>query len=541
MAVPTAPFKRLNNVDFLNGIRHKTSSEFQKRIPEATKANFQDSIQNLMRNRPLRNEFVDALLNQIGLILVQNASYQNMFAEFKRGMLDYGDTIEEVQIGLAKGYTYDHDRDYLEKVLFGRETPDVQSSFHKINREQMYKITIDQPTLTRAFTSEYGLSDFITKLMEVPSTSDNWDEFLLTTALFKEYDNADGFFKINVPDVSSADSTAADAKKLIRRMRETAENFAFLNTKYNAAGMPVHADRSKLLVILSPEANAALDVEALAAAFNIDKSALAGRILVVPAEFIGIDGFQAILTTTDFFVMADVRYETTMQPNPAGLYDNFFLHHWSIISTSRFAPAVLFTTKEGTIVVQENTPVTGLDDIVLYDDAGTVVNTVERGKLYTVGGSAITTPTGGINDAVRISVKGFQSQVSHVTQNRTLYVGPDDEATTIDVSIVATADNSFIKTRTVTLVGPVVSFWAPVEVTEDVDKDGLKEVTPTAPTQEGNVITIPTKKGVEYRVDGAKVTGKYTLTANKTVNAVALATYEITTGATVAWPFVFTA
>jgi hypothetical protein len=41
----------------------------------------------------------------------------------------------------------------------------------------------------------------------------------------------------------------------------------------------------------------------------------------------------------------------------------------------------------------------------------------------------------------------------------------------------------------------------------------LIEVIPTAPTLAGNVITIPTVTGVEYKIDGEIVTGTFTMTA----------------------------
>ena len=68
------------------------------------------------------------------------------------------------------------------------------------------------------------------------------------------------------------------------------------------------------------------------------------RVIPVPAEQMGIDKAQAILTTKDFFVIADNLLENTSQPNPVSLGTNYFLHHWEVISTSLFVPAVMFWT-----------------------------------------------------------------------------------------------------------------------------------------------------------------------------------------------------
>lgn len=47
----------------------------------------------------------------------------------------------------------------------------------------------------------------------------------------------------------------------------------------------------------------------------------------------------------------------------------------------------------------------------------------------------------------------------------------------------------------------------------------VTEVTPTAPTQAGNVVTIPTVAGVEYLIDGEIVSGAVTITEDTVVTA----------------------
>src|SRR5690606_17422670 len=173
-----------------------------------------------------------------------------------------------------------------------------------------------QAMLTRAFASEHGLSSLISSLMEAPTTSDQWDEYLLMTSLFKEYEDNNGYFKVNIPDVESFGSDSADAKFALRRLREMAENLTFISRRYNAAGMPVAAKREDMVIFTTPEFKAALDVEALAAAFNIDRADVPSRMVTVRKEDFGIEGAQAILTTEDFFVVADTLLETRSAENP---------------------------------------------------------------------------------------------------------------------------------------------------------------------------------------------------------------------------------
>src|SRR4030095_11715618 len=161
MAVDIRPLKPAPNERVLDAIRNEGSNDYQRRIPEATKAGVQATLQEVQTLRPLYNEFLDALVNRIGLVVMRNKVWTNPLAEFKPGLLTYGDTMEEIQTGLLKAKRYDSDRESLEKDIFGTERPDVDANFHKVNRQDFYKITINTPLLNRAFLTPNGLSSFV--------------------------------------------------------------------------------------------------------------------------------------------------------------------------------------------------------------------------------------------------------------------------------------------------------------------------------------------------------------------------------------------
>ena len=466
MAVEVKTLKPTSNEVTLDRIRNRMSTDYQARIPSATKAGVQATMKSLMEYRPLRNQFIDALVNRIGLVVARNNSWSNPLAEFKSGMLSFGDTIEEYHMGLIKAKTYDADRDSLEKDIFGTNRPEVQSSFHTINRMDKYKITLDNPLLNRAFLETNGLTSFISKTMESVTTSDNWDEFLLTCALFPEYEANAGFHKVQIPDVSHPESGEADAKKALRVMRAVADKLTFISTKYNAAGMPMAAARSDLLLFVTPEFNAAIDVEALAGAFNITSAQLHGRIIPIPEENLGIDGLQAILTTRDFFVIADSVFETTQIFNPDSLQNNHWLHHHQVISASRFVPAILFTSKPGDILEIQENPVTSVASISVTDRDGVDVSNVTRGEIYQFTADVVTALENGTNEEVRWDVAGANSLLTYITQNGVLHVAGNEGATTLTVTATATyldADNLMQDgkkaTETVTVVGPSTAIW----------------------------------------------------------------------------------
>lgn len=469
MALELRPLQPSHNEKILDAIRAEGTSQYQQRIPSATKAGVQQTMKELGKHPAHFNEFVDALVNRIGSVVARNISWTNPLSTFKQGMLEYGDTIEELQIGLLKSKVYKEDHEMMEKDIWGVERPDVQSNFHTVNRQEMYKVTINDAQLRRAFLAPQGLYDFITKLMEAPTTSDQWDEFLLMTSLFAEYESNGGFWHVNVPDVRDQTSDSADAKQALRKMRAMAETLMFPSSRYNAAHMPTFAEREDLVLFVSPEYNAAVDVEALAGAFNMDKMAMHGRILPIPQENIGITQAQAIMTTKDFFVVADQLIENRSIASPTGLYSNHFLHHWQIISASRFVPAVMFWTGADDEVIEIQPTVASVAAPLVYNRATpkAAVTALERGQMYDVDASVVTAPAGGFNTAVTYSVTGGESERTYVSQDAVLHIGGDE--TSDGVGLTATsvwidpADPDKPKvvssTSTLTISGVMIPQW----------------------------------------------------------------------------------
>jgi len=335
-----------SNVAILNGIRSNASSEYVNRIPEATTANIREVLNRLTNNPPAWNEFEGALINRVGSVIARNYSWENPLKEFKRGMLEYGDTIEEYSVGLLKAHVYDPDKEFTSRDVWKQEKPEAKSLFHKIDRQEYYKVSVNQDLLRRAFLSANGLSDYVSDLMRAPVESDNWDEFMLMCSLFREYESRGGFWRQHVPDLTTMAAGESDAKQLLKEIRRYTGELYFRRPAYNAAGMPVGARPEDLILFATPAVTANISVEALASAFNLPQIAVNSRIVNIPEGEFGMDGVQAILTTRDFFVVADTLLTNTSIFNPAGLYNNYFMHHHEIISCSLFAPAIAFTAGE---------------------------------------------------------------------------------------------------------------------------------------------------------------------------------------------------
>lgn len=462
-----------DNAFIVNAIRKNASPEFQRRIPETTKANIQANLRNILNHKNTRNEFLDALVNQIGLVIVRTMNWENPLGKFKRGMLEFGDSIEEIQTGLVKSYVYDTDRDYLERALFGQHRPNVQASIHKITRQEYYPVTVNRDMLKRAFTSETGLVSLVNEIMASPTVSDNHDEFLAMSSLFRTYDDAEGFHNVNVADLSDLDtSNETTAKSMLKKIRSMTGTLQYLSTHYNASGMHSAATADQLELFITPEANAAIDVDALAGAFNVDRADVQSRVTVVPEEHFNMPGTQALLTTRDFFVVADSLYETTSQDNAVGLYENFYLHHHQVISASRFVPAVKFSTGATTPITVSNPPVASIEPLVLLNREFEPATTAPRGEYSQITGSAITNPTGGDNTAIGLAIQGANSPRTYITNTGALHPALDETAETLTVVAMATGDHTITATLEVTLSGDIAELWPNPQVIPDPGTGG---------------------------------------------------------------------
>ncbi len=447
-----------SNAAILNAIRNDASPDYQRRIPAATKASVSDTVAALNKFRPSFNEFMDALVNRIGTVYARNITWSNPLAEFKRGMLTYGDTIEEVQTGLLEAHTYDPRRDYMEKAIFGTEVPDTRSIFHKVNRQEFYKITVNEPLLQRAFLEGEGLSNFVSQLLQAPTTSDQWDEFLLTTSLFAQYERNNGFYHVHTPSLISG-STEDDARDTLKRMRAMADTLKFPSTRYNAAHMPTFAKADDLIIFATPEFIASIDVDGLAGAFNIDRADMYGRIVPIPREQFGVDGCNAIMTIRDFLVIADQRLENTSQYNPVSLSNNYFLHHWEVISASLFVPAVMFWTGKDDEVINITVGPITIGTLTVTDTDGKAVTKAVPGTNVQVTAPLSGTNVEKVQPSTAWSVTGGKSQRTTISETGVLTIGDDETGTPLTV------------TATVSYVPPADPHAAPVTKTASVSVD----------------------------------------------------------------------
>ena len=354
------------SVDVLNAIRNSATVDYQNYVPIAT--NDDESIRQIgaiiMDYPSLQNEFVAALINRIGMVLVRTAMYENPWAIFKKGMLDYGETIEEIFVNLAQPFQYDPA--VAETNIYKRQNPDIKSAFHMLNYEKYYKNTIQEHDLRKAFLSWGGVSDLISRVIESMATSANYDEYQVMKYLL-----ARTILNGRMKPVQIDTVNAANMKAIAATLRGTSNNLTFLSKEYNPAGVYNKSLRDDQYIILDSNFDAQMSVEVLASAFNMSEAEFLGHRILVdgfgsldvtrlgqlfandPAyEEIGQDDLDAlaaipaVVVDRDWFMVFDYLYHMNEKYNEEGLYWNYWLHTWKIFSISPFANAVVFVPGE---------------------------------------------------------------------------------------------------------------------------------------------------------------------------------------------------
>ena len=414
-----------NNSTIMQAVWLAGGNDFQQRISQPSVQGIDATMRDLFMpmNRNYLNQFMDILINKVAFTIVQGKRWQNPLAVFEKRRIDYGSTIEEVALKWIKAHSYrddwgDRANDITNLLKINR--PDGSVAYHSINRRDTYPISINEVELQDAFNSETGLNELIARIMELPANSDAYDTYRIMLQLLKMYEDNWGFFKVNL---SSAPVDEATGKEFLAKVRGVAGRLAFPSSLFNALtvqDIPTFANPSELVLLTTPETQAVLDVEALAALFHLDKADIAYRTILVD-EF-PIPGAVALLTTEDFFVVHDKVYTTTSFFNPQTLTTNYYLHHISVNSVSPFVPAVLFTTATGTLVPTVTQSVTGIT-LARKDGLSTAVNPGDDIELVPgITGTLTGTPQDNLAVAPNALVYSLTAALPGITTNYPLSV-----------------------------------------------------------------------------------------------------------------------
>lgn len=357
--IPKAQTLNASSVDILNAIRNSASTNYRDFVPTAK--NTPESIRRIgeiiMQYTPLQNEFLNALVNRIARVIITSKMYSNPLSMFKKGLIDFGETIEEIFVNIANPHQYDVEES--ENKVFAREIPDVRAAFHTLNYKKFYKQTIQNKDLNQAFLSWDGITDLISKIVNAMYTAANYDEFVTTKYMLAK--------AILDGRLSAITVDANDAKGAVTKIKGVSNALTFMSNNYNVAGVQTFTDKDDQYLLVNSQFDSEIDVEVLASAFNMSKAEFMGHRILIdgfgtldvarlnalfkddpnyeePSQdtLTALNAIPAVLVDKNFFMIFDNMFEFTENYNGQGLYWNYFYHTWKTFSMSPFANALVF-------------------------------------------------------------------------------------------------------------------------------------------------------------------------------------------------------
>lgn len=332
----------------------------------------------IMSYEPYMNAYITALVNRIARVIVTARVWKDKWAVFEMGKLDYGETVEEIFVNIAKPHSYDPAK--AETQVFKREIPDVRAAFHSMNYQKFYKVTISNDQLRQAFLSYYDMNELIARIVDSLYTGMNLDVFLTKKYMLAREAINGGIYTVVTKPISG---DGADPDDAITKYRQYTNNLEFLKTLYNRAGVRNSTPIADQVIIVPNEAEATLGVKVLAAAFNLSEvDYISKRIPVDSFEFDADDEarlaelfanddtykpftreekkalqlISAVKLAKDWFMCFDNFEQFTENYNGEGVYWQYFFHVWKTFSVSPFANAVLFTSQVSEITAVTVSP-----------------------------------------------------------------------------------------------------------------------------------------------------------------------------------------
>ena len=338
------------SVEVLNTIRNNADTDYQSRVPAATVQNIAEIGRTFQQYDVVYNTFINSLIHKIGLTILQTKSFNNPLKRFKTGTMLSEQDIEEIwvdQFRTAEG-SFDANGGVEAGGIhpFKRRTyNEVKVMYHRQNRQDKYVITLSKVDVLRAFRSESTLNSFLTAQFNSIYTGAEYDEFVHMKQLLAEA-IADTETPIFTYETSKIDGTTANSLSFIRTCKKAVNDMKWPSTLYNKAGVKTLSNPSELVMFVNKDVAVHMDVDAYSQIYGPNYAKMG--VEVIELDNFGSDNSDtyALIVDKDWFKVYDTLQAMEELKNPEGLYTNYWLHIWQILSYSKFKNAVRIAVKK---------------------------------------------------------------------------------------------------------------------------------------------------------------------------------------------------
>ena len=368
----------VDSLAILNAIRDVAGSEYQNRIPEATRTNIASVGNTILSYAPTANAFFTQLLNRIGKVVIERMEgVEDIYDVFENGKLEFGDTIQKIFVDIPKAQAFDGT---ATTAMLNQSKGAIHVEYTKVDRKIFYKTTISVAQIKEAFTTVAKLDEFVRALIEAMSTALSYDKYVMLTNTLAthcayvvgakesadaESDDNNNFRYLLLPStVAEYNDTTGEiewsntgAKDFLKLLRVASRGLKFphalsygtefddTDPDYEAGTISVvRTPVNKQVCALEVSSMATIDVDALAVLFNMDKAEPKTRMIELEDGALGnyTDADSNEYHLAGFICDKDaVERGTSFEDrdsfkNPEAQYVNMWNHYWGYMAVSKF-------------------------------------------------------------------------------------------------------------------------------------------------------------------------------------------------------------
>lgn len=306
------------------------------------------------QNLNVLNDFI-GLLKKVVYTAVYSRTFNNPLAQLEGENMPLGQFIEDVYVNPAKarGFNVNDFAGLLQKY-----EAQVATQYLSVNSDLQYCVTITREKVRNAFTSWDQLEGLITGMVNSLYNGAYITRYNQTKGLALAAFNAGAVKYETIVDPTDEQT----AKDLIRKMRADYSKFQIPSTQFNAwsdvkgegaFSLKTWSNPEDIIVLISADVEALVDVEVLAAAFNMSKAEFLGRVIVVDdfSQYnddgtVAVDGsaIKAMICDRSWFKIKTQDFAMDEFYNANNRCWNYYLNDVRMVNYSLFANAKIYTT-----------------------------------------------------------------------------------------------------------------------------------------------------------------------------------------------------
>ena len=310
------------------------------------------------QNLNVMNDFI-SLLKKIVYTAVYNKTFNNPLAQLEGERMPLGQFIEDVYVNPAeaRGFNVNDFAGLLQKY-----EAKIATQYLSINSDLQYCVTITREKVRNAFTSWNQLEGLISGMVNSLYNGAYIQRYNATKGLVTAAYKGNNVQYQVISDVTDEQS----AKSLIRQLRAAYSKMQIPSTRYNAwnkvkggdLALKTWSDPEDVVVLISADVEALVDVEVLAAAFNMSKADFLGRVIVVD-DFnqynedgtVAVDGsaIKAMIADRAWFKIKTQDFAMDEFYNANNRTWQYYLNDVRMVNFSLFANAIVFATAAPTV------------------------------------------------------------------------------------------------------------------------------------------------------------------------------------------------